>query len=110
MLAQRRYERVAFFCPLQLTDLRNGTTVPASSFDISIGGVGLTARMALVRGHPVRVRFRLRHESNGEIDEDVLGKVAYCRSDEDGNCMGIQFLEVIRESTQPVLARRLNSL
>jgi len=110
MLGRRRYERVAFFCPLQLTELRNGTTVPASSFDIGIGGVGLTTEIALERGQPVRVRFCLRHESNGETDEDVLGQVAYCRADEDGNRIGIEFLEVVRESTQPALVRRLNSL
>ena len=42
--------------------------------------------------------------------EDVLGKVAYSRADEDGNRIGIEFLETIRESTHPALTRKLNNL
>jgi hypothetical protein len=107
---KRRYERVAFFCPLQLTELQSGATVPASSFDISMGGVGLTTRIALDRGKAVCVRFCFPHESNEGVFEEVLGQVAYCRSDEDGSRIGVEFLQVVRESAQPVLARKLNRL
>ena len=47
MPEQRRYQRVDFFCPLHLTVLQKGITVPASCFDISIGGVGLSTGIAL---------------------------------------------------------------
>jgi hypothetical protein len=110
MACQRRYERVAFFCPLQLTVLPNGLTVPGTSFDISIGGVGIATELFLERGQPVRLRFHLENGSHGPIDEDILGRVAYARADEDGNRLGIEFLEAVCESGQPALARRLAKL
>ena len=106
MLGQRRYERVAFYCPLQLTVLPNGPAVPGRSFDISIGGVGITTEIALERGTirpgPIPPAKRSRPRA---IDEDILGRVAYSRADEDGDRVGIEFLETIQESTQPELAR-----
>lgn len=109
-MQRRRYERVAFFSQLDLTVLPDGPTLPGSSFDISIGGVGVTTEVMLERGQAVRVRFHLYNGSNGRIDEDVLGRVAYARADEDGDRLGIEFLETIRESSQPVLARKLDNL
>ncbi len=110
MLGQRRYERAAFFSPLQLSVLPDGPTATGTSFDISIGGVGISTQIMLERGQDVRICFQLCNGSNESIEEEVLGRVAYCRADEDGNCMGIAFLQTIRESTQPVLTRKVNRL
>ena len=84
--------------------------MPGSSLDISIGGVGLTAPNAPERGALVRVRFQLHTESNGDVAEDVLGKIAYSSADENGTRIGIEFLEPVQESTHPHLTRRLNKL
>jgi c-di-GMP-binding flagellar brake protein YcgR len=110
MQGQRRYERVAFFCPVDLTVLPDGKTVSASTFDISLGGVGLATPMVLNRGQAVRVRFHLRNGSNGRIDEDILGRVAHSRADEDGDRIGVEFLETVHESTNPALTRALDKL
>jgi c-di-GMP-binding flagellar brake protein YcgR len=110
MLVQRRYERVAFYCGLQLTALPNGPTIPARSLDISVGGVGITSDTLLNRGQTVRVRFHLHNESDEWTDEDVLGRVTYSCADENENRMGIEFLETIQESTKPALAHQLNAL
>lgn len=107
---RRRYERVAWFCSLQLTVLPNGPAMSAESFDISLGGVGAATEVMIERGQAVRVRFHIRNGSKESVDEDVLGRVAYCRADEDGNRVGIEFLEPIQESAQPALARKLNSM
>jgi hypothetical protein len=107
---QRRYERVAFFAPLELIVLPNGPNVPGRSFDISIGGVGISTQIMLPRGQTVCVRFHFQNGDNGGIDEDVMGRVAYSRADEDGDRLGIEFLETVRESSQPVLARKLDNL
>ena len=110
MAWQRRYERVAFYCPVQLTVLPNGPAVPGRSFDISIGGVGITTEIALERGQSVCVRFHLQNGAPEGKDEDILGRVAYSRADEDGGRVGIEFLATIQESAQPELARKLNNL
>jgi len=110
MQEQRRYQRMDFFCPLHLTVLQNGFMVPASCIDISIGGVGLIARISLERGQMVRVRFHLNPESGEARDEDIVGRVAYSQAQNDGNRLGIEFLDTIRESTQPVLMRTINHL
>lgn len=110
LLGQRRYERVAFYCGLQVTVLPNGPTIAARSFDLSVGGVGIAADILLNRGQAVRVRFHLHNGSKEWTDEDILGRVAYASADEDGNCIGIEFLEMIQESTKPALAHTLKRL
>ena len=52
----------------------------------------------------------LRSGPENTIIEDVAGRVAYCLADEDGNRIGIEFLEPIRLATHPVLAEKINSL
>lgn len=106
----RCYERVAFYCRLQLTVLPHGQVVPGNSFDISIGGVGITSALLLERGQQVSIRFYLHNGRSEEVHADVLGQVAYCRSDEDSNQIGIAFLAPIQETTQPALAKCINSL
>jgi hypothetical protein len=110
MFDLRRHERAAFHCQLQLTVLPNGPVVPGNSYDISIGGVGLSAALPLERGQLVSIRFYLHNGRSEELHADVLGHIAYCRSDEDGNRIGVAFLATIQEATQPVLAKKINSL
>ncbi|MGD0897144.1 MAG: PilZ domain-containing protein [Thermoguttaceae bacterium] len=110
MKERRRYERVALFRPLHLAVLPDGPVVPGSSFDISIGGVGVATELVLEPGQAVRVRFHFQDGPHGGTDEEVLGQVAYTRVDEAGNRMGIEFLSTIQESTQPRLLRTLSSL
>ena len=110
MFDLRRYERVAFYCRLQLTVLPNGPVVPGNSFDISIGGAGISTSVLSQRGQQVSIRFYLRNGTRQEVHADVLGQVANCRSDETSNRIGVAFLAEIREAAQPVLARKINSL
>jgi hypothetical protein len=110
MQEQRRYQRVNFFCPLHLTALQSGITVPGRCFDISIGGVGMTTGISLERGQMVRVRFHLHSDAGKVLDEDILGRVAYCQAQDEGNRLGIEFLDVVHESTQPLLNRTINQL
>ena len=109
MSGQRRYERAAFFCPIKLTLLPDGPAVKASSFDISLAGVGLMAPLFIERGKNVRLDFHLKKE-NEYVEETVLGRVAYSRADENGNRLGVEFLEPLKETSQPELVKKLNSL
>ena len=110
MIEKRRYERVAFFCPLKLTVLPDGPCVTANAFDISLGGVGLFTGASLQIGQNVSVRFQLKTASGKPIEESAIGRVAYIRADEDGNRVGIEFMDVLRDSAQPELAKKLNRL
>ena len=110
MLERRRYERVDFFCPVHLTVEPDGPTIPCQSFDISLGGVGLSMQASLERGQTVRVCFHLRNGADKTIDETISGHVAYTKSDEGGVRIGIEFLSTIQESNQPALARKLNQM
>jgi hypothetical protein len=109
MHCQRRFERVPFFCPLHVTVLPEGVAAPATSIDISIVGVGITSALSMERGRSVRVRFQFKNGSEETYDEEVWGRVAYSRADENGNRLGIEFLEPIRASTHPVLAHKIES-
>ena len=110
MLERRRYERVDFYCPVHLTVEPDGPTIPCQSFDISLGGVGLSLPVSLERGQAVRVCFHLRSGADNTTDSTVAGHVAYTKADEDGVRVGIEFLSAIQESNQPALARKLNQL
>jgi len=108
MIERRRYVRVPFFCPLHLTVLPRGPTLPANSFDLGLGGVGLCADIFLERGQEVLLRFHINHHGQNVIDEEIFGRVAYSRADEDGNRIGVEFLELLRDSTYPQLSQALN--
>jgi c-di-GMP-binding flagellar brake protein YcgR len=110
MIEQRRYERVAFFCPLRLSVLMDGRAMSANSVDISLGGVGLTTTASLQQGENVFVRFQLKDQEGKPVEETALGRVVYARADENGNRIGIEFLEMLTESNQPLLSRKLNRL
>jgi c-di-GMP-binding flagellar brake protein YcgR len=89
---QRRYERVPFFCPVEVTVLPDGPTVPGYCFDISLGGVGITLNIVLEPGQDVCIAFQLRHGSAKCVTESVWGRVANFKSDDDCNRVGIEFL------------------
>jgi hypothetical protein len=110
MQQRRRYERVAFYCPVHLTALPNGPAVPGWTFDISVGGVGLVAETWLECWQTVSVRFHLNCGSSEGVDEDVLGRVAYCQAEDECNRIGIEFSDTVRESTHPVLTRKIDNL
>lgn len=110
MYERRRYERVEWYCPLQLTALPDGPVIEGESFDVSLGGVGVATNVMLQRGQAVKILFHIHNGAKPSVDEEVLGRVAYSRADEDGNRLGIEFLEPIRESAFPALAKKLNDL
>ena len=105
----RRCQRMPFFCQATLTVLPEGTRIDAYCFDISMSGVGLNVQGSRPAGCMVRVSFHLRN-SDGEVVEHVLGRIAYEKADESGTRVGIEFQESIRESTHPELTRRLQNL
>jgi hypothetical protein len=108
--AQRRYQRVAFFRELTLTSLAGGQSAPARSFDVSLGGVGVAAAVSPPRGELVRVGFHLKDAAGRPLVENVTGRVAYAQADENGNLLGVEFLEPIRPSTHPELTRELQNI
>jgi c-di-GMP-binding flagellar brake protein YcgR len=107
---KRRYARLNFFCDLTVTPLPNGKPRPANSVDLSLGGVGICAEYSLNRDQIVQIDFHLRDENHQETIEQIIGKVAYSRSDEDGTRIGVEFMKPIQESDNPVLAMRLQNL
>jgi len=60
MTTIRRYDRVDFFCPVELTALTGGPAIPAHTFDISVGGVGVLSEGRLAQDELVTVSFRMR--------------------------------------------------
>jgi c-di-GMP-binding flagellar brake protein YcgR len=106
----RRYQRVPFFHEVRLTAGKAAAAAPARSFDISLGGVGVFTQICLERGQLVQVAFHLRNLRQQTIVETVAGHVAYLRASEDGNQLGIEFLEPIREETHPQLLRAIEKL
>lgn len=107
---RRRYQRVPFLCPVELTALPEGRTFPARSLDISLGGVGVLSQIGLEREHLVSVAFLLGNGAQGRISERVMGRVAGLRADDTGNVIGIEFVEPLSTDKHPALLRKLQSL
>jgi c-di-GMP-binding flagellar brake protein YcgR len=100
---RRRFERVQFFCEVQLTALPEGKVFPGRTLDISLGGVGLVMQAALKPGQMVAVSFLLRDKSGAEIGNRVLGRVVNLRADADANLIGVEFVEPLSQSGNPRL-------
>lgn len=108
---KRRYERVSWFCSVDLKVLPNGPVVSGTTFDVSIGGVGIAANRILERGKLVSVQFHMHdNRDHHPIEENVMGKVAYGRADEDGGRIGIEFMEVVSKTKNPELAKKIEHL
>jgi hypothetical protein len=89
---------------MELAVIPNGPIVPAECFDISFGGIGITAGVTLQRGQLVQVRFNLPGGSDGAVE--VLGRTAYSLAEDGENRIGIQFLEQVRTSRPAAIAQR----
>lgn len=103
----RRYDRVDFFCPVELTTLSAGVTFAAQTFDISVGGVGVLSQGNLEQGDLVTVSFHMQDGSQRDVVERIEGKVTFFRADEGCNRYGVEFLKPVHESKQPALMHRL---
>lgn len=110
MQSQRRYERVPFFCPVELTAMPEGKTFPARSLDVSLGGVGVLSQTGLEREHLVSVAFVFDGDPKKRVCETLMGRVASFRADDSGNVLGIEFLEPVSDAKHPTLARKLQNL
>ena len=110
MQCQRRYQRVPFLCPVELTALPEGKTFPGRTLDISLGGVGVLSQVGLEREHQVSVAFLLGNGPKGSVSESVMGRVAVLRADDIGNVIGIEFLEPLSSAKHPALLRKLLAL
>jgi c-di-GMP-binding flagellar brake protein YcgR len=110
MQCQRRYQRVPFLCPVELTPLPDGKTFPARTLDVSLGGVGVLSQVGLEREQTVSVAFLLGNGAQGRVSESVLGRVAAFRADDVGNVIGIEFIEPLSGAKHPTLLRKLLSL
>ena len=110
MAFQQRYQRVPFFREVGLTLGQGTAPIAARSFDISLGGVGVFTQSHLERGQPVKVAFFFTNGKQQRLVETVPGQVAYFRANEDGNQLGIEFSEPVREDTYPQLMRAVLKL
>ena len=103
----RRFERVSFFCKLELTPLPHGAAQPAQSTDLSLGGVGAVMKANLQVGQLTNVTFYFNDPAHGEIKDQTVGRVVHFDADTDSNRIGIQFLSPLIESDHARLVDKL---
>jgi len=107
MIDHRQYERVPFYCDVVVRVLPNGVAVPARSLDLSLKGVGIVTQAAFEPDQLVTISFFLKDASQKEVQEHVLGRVAYLKADVDANRIGVEFAELLRCSQHPQLWNKL---
>jgi c-di-GMP-binding flagellar brake protein YcgR len=109
---RRVYERVPFFCQVVVAARPGAYATEARTVDISLGGVGVfcAGTLFLRPGSSVSVTFRLADPHQGFCEEVIMGKVANAAADSDGCRYGIEFLDPIKPSTHPRLARAVDRL
>jgi hypothetical protein len=103
----RQYERIGFFCKLEVTAIPGGTPQPACAVDLSMGGVGIIMQAVFSVGQIVTVTFFLSDSVCGEVQDPVVGRVAHLQADTDANRVGIQFLQPLSETEHERLVKRL---
>jgi uncharacterized protein YuzE len=102
----RRFERVRFFCPVNLMILPAGSPVTSHSIDISLRGAGIATRARVATGQEVALDFVLKGPSR-MVTERVLGRVVRFQAESDGNIVGIEFWRALEAASQPILLRRV---
>ncbi len=107
---KRRFERVSFFCKLELTPLPHGAPAPAQATDLSLGGVGAVAQANLQVGQLTTVTFYFNDPAHGELQDQAVGRVVHFDADVDSNKIGIQFLSPLSEVEHPRLIDRLSRI
>jgi c-di-GMP-binding flagellar brake protein YcgR len=103
---RRRYERVDFFCRLEVMLYPQGTAVEGHSLDLSLGGMRLITGNRLAVGQTIEVCFLLRERSS-DVRERALGKVVRVEFDVGDQVAGVEFLDPLREQSHPRLIRGL---
>ncbi len=106
----RRYERVTFFCEVELTARPYCDTVLAYTCDISLGGVKLASPVTLPMSATVTLGFSLMNRAGERDIENVTGRVVRCQSDVDTTYLGIEFAAPLNEETNPLLTKRLMNI
>ena len=106
----RKYGRVSFLSRVSLSHGSSPAPIESSTVDISLGGVGLLARLPVAAGQPVSLAFHLRDSRQAAVVEQVPGRVVNVRSDIDGHRIRIEFDEHLKRSRVPELTRKVESL
>src|SRR4051794_40755806 len=106
---KRTYQRVGFLCRVDLT-ADDGTTIEASTVDISLGGAGVVSPRFVASGRAVTLAFHLRDKAGAPAVERIEGVVAHARADVDGHMLGVEFLGPIQKASNPLLTRAVERL
>lgn len=106
---RRRFGRLPFFVPVALTPNTVPGSIQGHTFDISLGGAGLTCPTPLPVGESVRLAFHLPAPA-GRVVEELTGRVASLRFDDDGAIMGVEFDELASSRKAPALTRAIERL
>jgi len=107
--ARRRYERVAFNCPVVAWLLGGGPMHSSRSVDISLGGVRIVTTLSAAPGELLRLEFHVKDDGE-TVREELAGRVVHVTVDDCLSTLGIEFLEPLTEGRQPALVRRIRRL
>jgi hypothetical protein len=102
------FEKVDFFCRLELTAIPSGTTHPAQSINLSLQDAGIATKAVFHVGQLVLVTFFLKDQRQSDTIQRVTGEVADFASESDGNTMRVKFLQPLA-GDQQYLVDRLSS-
>jgi hypothetical protein len=99
-----RFGRRPFRTRVTLSLPTSEAPVKANTLDISRGGVGLICSEPVPVGELALLTFHIRTRTGVQI-EQVSGRVAQARMDDDVWLVGLEFTEVLDRQRTPLLAR-----
>jgi hypothetical protein len=102
------YERVDFFCRLELTAIPSGITNPARSTNLSLAEAGIATKAVFHVGQLVLVTFFLKDPGQDETLQRVMSQVVDFAFEEDSNSMRVKFLQPLDESQRPLVDKLLS--
>jgi c-di-GMP-binding flagellar brake protein YcgR len=97
---RRRYERVPFLTRAELFVMPDGPAFAADVTDLSVGGLGVLSPRAVEQGARVKVEVAI---PDGGGTEAIVAKVVHQRITVEGNFLGIEFMELLSKSYNPLL-------
>jgi c-di-GMP-binding flagellar brake protein YcgR len=109
---RRVYERAPYFGRVTVSIPAHAPPVEGRTMDISLGGVGLSCPVssAIRSGESIAVTFHLVQPRSGPVEERLLGRVAWIRTEAQCCLLGIEFLEPVHPVLNPAVTRLIERL
>jgi c-di-GMP-binding flagellar brake protein YcgR len=109
MVERRQYQRVPFHCRTTIAARGAGEPVEGWAVDLSLVGLQLASMRNFPIHQLIAITFHLKDVSLNAIAERADGVIVRRHAESEGYLYGVEFLDPLDTSRQPLLLRKLEN-